>query len=638
MTTAPTPTRSPTDGFRANPAWLVAAAAVVFAQAGLALALFGPNRPWTAVTDERPILSGRHPLHLYHGTLGAASFRHSRSAACYDPAFQAGYPKTPVFDGGSRPAELFALAGGPGYRPSAYKIGLFAFLLFVPVAFIAAGRGAGLPAGAAVLAGCGGVILSWSPAVRHMLGDGQLDLFAAGLAAAVFVPWLGRYAQRPGVESWLVLAALAVAGWYAHPLVWLGLGPIVLAFYLVFAPRHGPGWHLGLAGITTVGIAPNAWWLVDWAKFWWLRQPSSSDHIPLPEWRAVLGDWSDYASLCNGLPAGPAIPLVAFGGIIFLWVTRRCASAGLAVVAVVVAVGLARVAAAWPRMPADVPGRVAPLAAAFLIPAAAFGTWELLRRVRFANAGAILAAVALPIVGWADGPGAPLARGLGVHTEPLAIGFNAEQKQLLAAIEEHTSPDARILWDDADPRAGLNWSALLPVYTNRAYLGGLDPDAEIDHGQCGLCDQRLNGRPLEEWTDAELTAYCRWYNVGWVVCRGGRTAERWGRYPPAKAVSRLTEGGLPVVLFAIDRPRSFVLSGRAVWESADAQRIVLTNVQPNAEGWIDLSLHEFQDLRVFPSLVKLGAVPDPTGRDPINHIRLYAPGPIPRVTLVWEHP
>ena len=638
MTTAQTPTEPPADGFRQQPAWLVVVAVVVVAQAGLALALFGPDRQWAAVADDRPVLSGRHPLHLYHGTLGAASFRASRTATCYDPAFQAGYPKTPVFDDGSRPAELFALAGGRGYRPAAYKVGVFAFLLLIPVAFVAAARGAGLPAGAAVLAGCCGVLLGWSPAVRHMLEEGQLDLLAAGLAAAVFVPWLGRYAKQPGVESWLVLATLAAVGWYAHPLVWLGLAPVGFAFYLVFAPRHGPGWHLGLAGITSAGVAPNAWWVIDWGKFWWLRQPSARDNIPLPEWAAVLGEPGDYAGLCTGLPGGPLIPLVAVVGVVLLWLTHHRAAAGLSVVAVVVALALARLAAAWPRVPTDVPDRVAPLAVAFLVPAAAFGAWELLRRVRLAGAGAVVAAVGLLLVGWADGPGAPLARGLGVHTEPLVIGFTPEQKQLLAAIEQHTATDARILWDDAEPRPGGNWSALLPVYTNRMYLGGLDVDTEIDHGYCALGNQQLNGRPLAEWTDAELTAYCRWYNVGWVVCRGGRTAERWARYPAAKAVAQLAEGGHPVTIFALDRPRSFVLSGSAVWESADAKRIVLTDVRPNADGVIVLSLHAFEGLRVFPSYVKLETQSDPPIRDPIDHIRLRTPGPVPRVTLVWEHP
>ena len=124
--------QSPSAGFRDRPVWLIAVAALVVAQAGLALDLFGPERPWAAVTDDRPILSGRHPLHLYHGTLGASAFTAGGVTTCYDPQFQAGYPKTPVFDGGSRPAELFLFLGGGKYRPAAYKLGLFAFLLAVP--------------------------------------------------------------------------------------------------------------------------------------------------------------------------------------------------------------------------------------------------------------------------------------------------------------------------------------------------------------------------------------------------------------------------------------------------------------------------------------------------------------------------
>src|SRR5437763_14464883 len=114
----------PMDGFRHRPRWLIAVVGLVLAQAGFALSLFGPERSLAALLDDRPILSGRHPLHLYHGWLGAANFRHCGATTCYDPMFQAGYPKTPVFDGGCRPAELFLTLGGGGYRPGAYKTGL----------------------------------------------------------------------------------------------------------------------------------------------------------------------------------------------------------------------------------------------------------------------------------------------------------------------------------------------------------------------------------------------------------------------------------------------------------------------------------------------------------------------------------
>jgi hypothetical protein len=47
-----------------------------------------------------------------------------------------------------------------------------------------------------------------------------------------------------------------------------------------------------------------------------------------------------------------------------------------------------------------------------------------------------------------------------------------------------------------------------------------------------------------------------------------------------------------------------------------------------------------EGLRVYPSYIKIKdeSAPDPTGHDPINHVRLRMPGPVPRVTLEWEHP
>ena len=111
---------SPPSGFRRRPWWLLAVAVVAAGQAGMALHPFGPHDRTAALTDPRPVVAGRHPLHLYHGSLGAATFRDRYATSCYDPDFQAGYPKTPVFDGGCRPAELFlALAGGQ-FRPAAY--------------------------------------------------------------------------------------------------------------------------------------------------------------------------------------------------------------------------------------------------------------------------------------------------------------------------------------------------------------------------------------------------------------------------------------------------------------------------------------------------------------------------------------
>jgi hypothetical protein len=629
----------PTDGFRDRPVWLIGVAALVVAQVGLGLALFSANRSWASVLDDRPILNGRHPLHQYHGVLGAASFHERGVATCYDPNFQAGYPKTPVFDGGSRPAELFLFLGGGKYRPGAYKLGLFAFLLLIPVAFVASARGCGLPTSAAVLSGIAGIVLGWSSTVQQMIVEGQLDLLGAGLAGLVFVPWLARYAQTLGVDAWLVLAGTATIGWYFQPLIWVGLAPVIFAHYLVFAPRHGPAWHLGLAGITFVGVAPNAWWLSDWAKYWWLRKPFPGDHIPPPDWRAVLGQPADYPPLFEHLPGGMALVFGGMIGIVLLWRTGHKSAGWLLLLSALFAVMMARVAGVWSAIPPAVPGRVMVLTAGFLVPPTVYAVWVLLRAVRSAVVVTVIALGGLLIVGWVDGSGQPLARTLGVATDPLQIGFSPEQQQLIELINNQTNPEARVLWDESfNNRPYWNWSALLPLYTKSSFLGGLDPESGVEHSYCAMCSRQLTGRALSDWSDAELGEFCQRYNVGWVMARSPAAIERWGKLAMAKPTARLAEDGQPVVFYTLNRPHSYILSGTATWESANTRRIILTNVVPNAQGEVELSLHMLEGLHVSPSYIRVTNFPDPSTRDPVDHAKLKVPYPVPCVMLWWENP
>jgi hypothetical protein len=313
----------------------------------------------------------------------------------------------------------------------------------------------------------------------------------------------------------------------------------------------------------------------------------------------------------------------------------------LLLVTFALALSAARVLAVWPGAPADAPERLAALAAGLLtVPAAGF-LWKLAQRGRSSNVLAAAAVLGLLVVGWLDGPERPMAQTLGLRTEPLLIGLSSDQEDIIAAIEDHTSPDARILWDEStDHRPGWNWTSLLPLVTNRAYLGGLDPDAGMEHSYCQMGQGKLNGRSLFDWSDAELERYCWWYNVGWVVCRSSAAEERWGRLTMARRVAGLSEGGQPVVLFALNRPHNFVLSGSGRWESAGTNRVTLVDVAPDADGCIVLSLHQQDGLRVLPSYISRDerGAEDPTCKDPIPNIRLRVPGPVPRVTLVWEHP
>src|SRR5207237_10562635 len=55
------------------PLWTVLFLALLAWQGWMTLTLFGYDRPWQRLLDDQPILSGRHPLHLYHGYLGACA-------------------------------------------------------------------------------------------------------------------------------------------------------------------------------------------------------------------------------------------------------------------------------------------------------------------------------------------------------------------------------------------------------------------------------------------------------------------------------------------------------------------------------------------------------------------------------------
>ncbi len=621
---------SPPAGFRHAPVWFAALAAVVVGQAGPALALFGPDDPLAGLTDARPVTSGRHPLHLYHGTLGATTFHERFSTSCYDPAFQAGYPKTPVFDGGCRPAEMFLIpAGRKATAATAYKLGLFAVCLFVPVAFAVAGRGMGLPPPSCCLAAVGGALVWWSPPVRATLEDGSVDLLMAALMALVFIGGLVRYATDPGVSGWVFLAASAAIGWYAHPIVWLGLVPVLGAYYVAQAPRHGPAWHLGIVGVTAAGLAPNLWWLWDWGKFWWLRQPSVDDFAPLPDWPRLVGATADYTGMAGCGVVGWAVFLLGILGIGALGRDGHRPAAGVLAATAGFAVVVARLGVTWPTLQVVAADRVAPFAVAVLVVPSAYLVgkwWAAAKAGRLATAAVVGGFVAF---GWGPVPGRPA---------PLTLGFTPDQEDLVRALHDRTTPDARILIEDLDSaRPGWNWTALLPTQTGRHFLGGLDPEACVEHAFCSLRADRLNGRPFADWTAAERAEFCHRYNVGWVVCRSPAAAAWWASDPAfARELGRYRDGG-EVVLLELTRPRTFVRTGAATLDRIDRQKIVLSDAAPDpSTGELLLSLHHQPGFRVSPSVVRVDRDPDP--HDPIPMLKLKLPGPMSRIVLTWENP
>jgi hypothetical protein len=226
-----------------------------------------------------------------------------------------------------------------------------------------------------------------------------------------------------------------------------------------------------------------------------------------------------------------------------------------------------------------------------------------------------------------------------IRTSPLTLGLGPERESLVEELKAQTTADARILWEDraGQRRDGL-WTALLPLLTGdatggRFFLGGLDPAGSIEHTQGGFTDQTLGGRHISQWTDEELSDFCRRYNVGWVVCWSPTAVARFAAWDDARQVATLSDEG-PGALFALRRPHSFILKGKANWLAADCEHVALGELVPE-DGKVVLSLHYQAGMRALPDRVQVEREIDPY--DAIPLVRLKVSGPVTRVTLTWEH-
>jgi hypothetical protein len=641
---APKTTAPPAAPAGNHRAWLLALAALLAWQGWQALGLFGRDRPLERLWSDEPVISGRHALHLYHGTLGSRALLERGSLSCYDPAFHAGYPKTPVFDSGSRPAELaLALAGGR-YSPAAYKVALALLCLAAPVLLYTAGRAVGLGRGPACLATALGLLVWWGQPCRDALEAGAVDLLLAALFVLAEVGLLIHYHRAPGALSLLGVTGAVLLGCFAHPLLLTLVLPLFLVYYLSVGTRHRLAWHVALLGGMLAAVGANAFWLVDWVNYWWIQVPALADGAPSQGWRDV---WEAPAW---GGPVDRALACVLIGtaaaGVVLYNACSQRPTARLLGLGWAGFLALAVLGLAW-----DPLGRLG--GAHLLVPAllfaaipAAHAAGELLAwlwrlgALRWAGVG--LACVA-GAGGWAARDSlSQWAPRLG-ESRQLQVGLGEARLALVEALREATTAEARVLWEDHHGSAQeAQWTALLPLLTDRAYLGGLDAEAAIEHAAGGLVDGSLAGRPLAEWTDAELHDYCQRYNVGWVACWSPRSRERFARWAEAGAGVELPP--CPCAdgrrLFTLGRPHTFALRGSARLLGADAQRIVLADVQPQRAGPDDhrgqvvLSLHYQAGMRVAPSRVRLERAEE--SQDSIPFVRLVVDDPVTRLTITWD--
>jgi len=612
--------------------WRVLLLALVGWQGWLTLGLFG-NDPWQQLLSDQPMLSGRHPLHLYHGYLGARSWAERGTLCCYDPAYHAGYPKTPVFDSGSRPAELALLLVGARYCPATYKLAQAVVCLLVPFVIYLAARGLGLSRATGVAAVLLVQLVWWGRPGRDALEAGDSDLLLGSLAVALQAGLLVRYHDNPAVLPLLGLIFASLLGWFAHPLLMVLMIPPVLLYYLVVGPKHRLLWHVPLFGTFLFSLLANGFWLCDLIRFWWVRVVPELD-TPLAD-RLTLGAilrselWGDSfdRGLCF-LMLGLAVV-----GLLVMHRTGQTVGARLIGVSMSGKFLLAVIGLLY-----DPLGRlgaaqlIVPALLLACLPVACLSAWVVdhLRRqhplLPFVGLGGVL------LLWVSCAPEKHRQRLAQLLTpRPFTIGLSNEQKNLVVALRESTTPEARILWEDRlGGRFESRWTALLALQTQRFFVGGLEAGAGIEHTATGLIDGRLAGRPIQEWTDGELLEYCQRYNIKWIVSSSAITQERLRRWSQAAARP------LPAhrQLFTINRNASYTLSGSATLHQADFRGIILKDVHPDAQGVIHLCWHYQKGMRVSPSRIQIEEQPTTTGT--VSFVRLRLDSAAGHVLLTWE--
>jgi hypothetical protein len=627
------------------------------------------------VDRDSPVVVVDHAIHEYHGSLGARFFRESGTTWGYDPFFMAGYPETPVWDSSSNPAILFDLIGGSeGYR--AYKVGLLACSILLLVAIGGGAWAAGLDLTEIALGSTLAGFYFWVGFPMMLWRSGLFAFVTASGGVGLLLGLCSRFDRSPTRGNWCLLTIVGTGLFFVHvtaPVLAVGG---LLAFYATVGRRHGWRWHLAIIGAGAIAVAVNLPWLASLWKFREIRT-GSGFFMTINSARFLLDYFSE-----PSVEGRTALKLLVLGlfGLVAWWFGGRRGSAaafGGSIVGLLVLTGFGSL---WgpTRIMEPLRFRVAflfllacPAASAAVGATRTFARW-LGGGWRGRVATSLMWVAVLGTWGVVERPLFRAYRAYFLLRWPLVVGVKPEMRNLVETLRKNTDPSARILFEDqlrlheyTDPES-VHWTPLLPKLLepdSRMFIGGLYHMAFIKHHKmASFGDFQLGDRPIDAWSPLEVEAYCRTYNVGWVVCWSPLSQFWFDRYPSAKriatigrysspdrppsnnqhewsamvrragrdvAIRYMLEGERTYAIYRVDRPRSYFLKGKGRIVSVAPNRVELADLVPEG-GSVVVSLHWIDSWRAEPPMALR---PEPMPPDPVDFVRIELPGPTDRVVL-----
>jgi len=539
--------------------------------AGLAF-LFSPI---TGLFDKQPVIEQDWGLHFHHLASMEGFWRHDGQLWGYNPFFMAGYPSNTIQDLSIKLFELLALLlSALGLYPiQAFKLVVFLAMAAVPWVMYFTARNLLDGAIAAPIAALLGTAYWWNSLPREMFFYGMVGFPAASYLSVLTLSLFYRVLKSERAFS-LAHVACVVALVVTLPLHFQPVLILVLPALVLFVTR----WRslnlkavLWLGGGIFVSLLVNLVWLlplfthrgddVSSSMVGQLALFLSSDPLTfLKDYLKPAGYWTFRASYWENGLRWMLLILGSMGLVQLMRNDRR--DVGIMMACGVLSLFLLSYFGSllpffrgWQPLRFKVPYDL------FLVLTSSYlvGLW---REARISGLKSTLVSVLLVC-------GALTFLINLIHTESknsmrLRTRVLPEVREIVEWIQVQAPKDARVLFEESGDETGFVYdgmylSSFIPHATGRQLIGGPINLYNDRHHFAEFHSGILFKRDIVEFTDEELRAYFRVYNIGAVVAFHPRSVQRLLSVPELVSLDRRIGA---IHLMKLNQPLDWFLKGK----------------------------------------------------------------------------
>jgi hypothetical protein len=571
--------------------------------------------PLSEVVRNEPIYADDYPPHqafVINFYRYVTDFGHSWG---YDPYLMAGYPSCAIYDVDIKAGELFSSLFSFLGLIAAFKLFTLATFIVVPPIVYLASRKLGLsPFEGLVAAALAIALWHLDPFVNPSIKYGMLGFGLNCSLGVLIYALLYDYLTSGRGSSCALLFLIAPLVMMLHPVSLIALVVPLGVLYVMACRTVCLRVHLLLGGVILFSVAVNSYWIVPLLQMFHYKLHSG--HVFLAHGlRTIAGDFfykPGYGMRTIVFVTGVlGLHIWKKQGALLKWVPMFCTFVFL--------FALAYFGSYWDVTATLQPYRYIMALSFFLIPPAAETVTRAIKisQERFLTSGGIcVLVVALLLSGPLFSTSlAWLLRGRHLYCSLPAAGY-----ELVDWIRHRTTRAGRILVQDSRGHVyfGGHFLGLLPVITEREFIGGVMPDMWIAHHFSDFSDELLFGKDLMSYDEEDLRNYFDLYNIKWVVAWSAKAKAFFETHRPS--LEKVDQVGV-FAIYEVNREPNFFTEGTGR-VSADHN---LIRVSGASRGGVVLKYHWLETLRcreIGDGARELPVEPVKMLDDPIPFIRV----------------